>query len=654
MNTNQHIQARPAPDFATETAVMQSLSELSDYVKAYMEGNGGGPCTLEGFSTTLNEFLAYRDDKEAGAPERLEGWLKQHESFRGVEDNVWVRADNQILADYLNKDTSGNVGRYELVDAVYEPGLTGQVTIRGTENGRNKYFVAFNGTNKYEWIMNGEGMYKTVTSRQRDAANYFDSIAERFGITKEDDVYVTGHSNGGNKAQYTTIAADHADLIDHCVALDGDGFSPEAVETFKKALGPAYDERINKIVMVAGNNDFVHVLGVRVVKDENLYYVDTGFGDISAATPEDLNYLASLSIDELIEFAKDPENSPHMAHLSDALKNSLKTMNFDELASGFYNLHRHNYLFERVEQDGELVFTSNLCHSTTQGNFSAFVQDINNYLMSLPPSDRVGAATLIMSLMGGSTDGNYLTPADLVSGVHELYELLRERSSFDEGGGLILTLLNRLSGIINVAQRLYEEDLAQRQAKAAAKAQDMALADPYIHLDTDEMDAIANIMDGLAKRINAFVDETEQIEKTIKGVYEDVDNVMKDVDRLTNDIEHARNDVAEDLKKAEEDLKSGNLIGLAIDGFSAGLDLTKGALNLLGNLFNTAKSFGKSLVSGCKKLLGLLNFYQSPKMKYLAPAAQRMRNMSEYLQSTAQDFSLTEKGNATRGSWGDE
>ena len=64
----------------------------------------------------------------------------------------------------------------------------------------------------------------------------------KYGISGRDHVAVTGYSKGGNKAQYVTVVSANADLIDSCVALDGQGFSPEAV-SFWKQYPDIYEDR---------------------------------------------------------------------------------------------------------------------------------------------------------------------------------------------------------------------------------------------------------------------------------------------------------------------------------------------------------------------------------------------------------------------------
>ena len=59
--------------------------------------------------------------------------------------------------------------------------------------------VVFRGTTTVkEWDDNGQGAYEYDTEQQIYALNYVNSI-------NSDRIVVTGHSKGGNKAQYTTV-----------------------------------------------------------------------------------------------------------------------------------------------------------------------------------------------------------------------------------------------------------------------------------------------------------------------------------------------------------------------------------------------------------------------------------------------------------------
>ena len=56
-----------------------------------------------------------------------------------------------------------------------------------------------------------------------DKAVYIKNLPKEYG----NNITVTGHFKGGNKAQYVTIVTDR---IGRCVSFDGQGFSKEFLE----------------------------------------------------------------------------------------------------------------------------------------------------------------------------------------------------------------------------------------------------------------------------------------------------------------------------------------------------------------------------------------------------------------------------------------
>lgn len=85
-------------------------------------------------------------------------------------------------------------------------------------------------------------LQKKYSPYQQDAAEYFDSVMEELGVTDANNVYVTGHSKGGNQAQFVTLASKNAYLVDKCISMDGEGFSPEAIAYFKMIYGEDFYE----------------------------------------------------------------------------------------------------------------------------------------------------------------------------------------------------------------------------------------------------------------------------------------------------------------------------------------------------------------------------------------------------------------------------
>ena len=110
--------------------------------------------------------------------------------------------------------------------------------------------VVFRGTSgDYEWHDNGKGGYLSDTEQQLAAADYINNLPDSYG----NNMTVTGHSKGGNKAQYVTIVTDR---ISKCVSYDGQGFSEEFLSTYKDEI----NKKSQSIVSISARDDYVNCL----------------------------------------------------------------------------------------------------------------------------------------------------------------------------------------------------------------------------------------------------------------------------------------------------------------------------------------------------------------------------------------------------------
>lgn len=167
-------------------------------------------------------------------------------------------------------------------------------------NVRGELSVVFRGTGKGEWIDNGEGLSgipeentylvygkggrvllrRTVredyaTDQQVEALNWFRRIAAEHGWHDRGSITLSGHSKGGNKAQFV---AAHSDLVRECYSFDGQGFSPEALAALQKRHGPRLEARRRRIFSLSADNDYVNVLGQRLMPPQNVYYLGSDHG----------------------------------------------------------------------------------------------------------------------------------------------------------------------------------------------------------------------------------------------------------------------------------------------------------------------------------------------------------------------------------------
>lgn len=122
--------------------------------------------------------------------------------------------------------------------------------------------VVFRGTaTEAEWEDNGQGVYEYDTKEQVDALNYINSL-------KFKNIIVTGHSKGGNKAQYVTILSDK---INKCISINGQGFSNGFIIKYKKEI----EKNKSKIICINSKYDYVYCLFNQIGNE--FHYIETEF-----------------------------------------------------------------------------------------------------------------------------------------------------------------------------------------------------------------------------------------------------------------------------------------------------------------------------------------------------------------------------------------
>ena len=149
----------------------------------------------------------------------------------------------------------------------------------------NDPVVAFRGTGgtKDAWIDNFEGALYEDTRIQKIADDFIESEC---GIYR--DIVVTGHSKGGNLAQYVTVKNE--EMIKNCVSFDGQGFGDDFHRENKYEIGIASP----KIKSVSAYNDFVNILLTGIAG--TCIYVANEAGAAAAHSPTTL--LTANSFDE--------------------------------------------------------------------------------------------------------------------------------------------------------------------------------------------------------------------------------------------------------------------------------------------------------------------------------------------------------------------
>lgn len=121
---------------------------------------------------------------------------------------------------------------------------------------KNNLVFVFKGTSgTYEWVDNVRGTYVADTKRQVKALQYFDKMYKLYADSV-DKIYITGHSKGGNKAQYIGVLRGQYPKIKHIYSFDGQGFSDLFFDKYKDLI----QKNKKKITSISNENDFVNIL----------------------------------------------------------------------------------------------------------------------------------------------------------------------------------------------------------------------------------------------------------------------------------------------------------------------------------------------------------------------------------------------------------
>ncbi len=109
--------------------------------------------------------------------------------------------------------------------------------------------IVFQGTkgSNAPWFDNLSGCYTSDTKLQLEAAKFYKKVSRKYKVT-----YITGHSKGGNLAQYITIT--NGATIKKCVSFDSQGFSDMFVKKYINNI----KTHTPKIVSISSYKDPIH------------------------------------------------------------------------------------------------------------------------------------------------------------------------------------------------------------------------------------------------------------------------------------------------------------------------------------------------------------------------------------------------------------
>lgn len=206
-------------------------------------------------------------------------------NFDSGEDLAHKNTDYTYIVDFQVEGSSENY-HYEItvLDTMeFENEYGETVKAVALQDQYGNIYVHYNGTGDGNWGYNSVAYGGGPSKVQTESLEFFDHVMSEY-CGENDKVYVTGHSQGGNNAQYVTMNSEYGDRIDKCMAMDAPGFSPEAVERMKNQYGEEYYERQRqKIYSYNGSSDYVDVLGYEIIApqdDEHLTIIKTPGGGL--------------------------------------------------------------------------------------------------------------------------------------------------------------------------------------------------------------------------------------------------------------------------------------------------------------------------------------------------------------------------------------
>lgn len=222
-------------------------------------------------SIILNTFM-YIDKCPESMNTQTLGSIIQQMSYDGLEDTqkaaLWIMKDTLTR----NKDAA----ELELITfSENMPSLfKGAYAAAFKKSDGSEVYVVYRGTGSGRWYDNGDGLANVSSEYQRRAVWYFNDVVKLIGEKAPQKLVVTGHSKGGNLSQYVTFKSKYKSMVTRCISFDGQGFSPE----FLKELNCPDDEFkaiCGKMYSICGDNDYVNVLGKKIIPFENTIYIKT-------------------------------------------------------------------------------------------------------------------------------------------------------------------------------------------------------------------------------------------------------------------------------------------------------------------------------------------------------------------------------------------
>lgn len=275
----------------------------------------------------------------------------------------------------------------------------------------NDLIVLYQGTGDgYEWNDNGVGAYSNVTDTvvQQEALDFYDKAYKEYG--GKGKVYVTGHSKGGNKAQYVGVL--RGEDIEHVYSFDGQGFSRAFLNKYKKEI----EKNAGKITSICNKNDFVNILLFPVAGEIRYVNSNTDFSDLmsdigAALRKQHSPYTMFDESEEVLKLAKQDSQNSLLIYMGDLFRYYSEHMNEENWQ---YLCHKIMHMFEGNEcyaydfGDIPVGFINDFSRLTT--NFFSIHSGGRKYMKRLTAIlSLFGANPITVEIINGFIDSGVLS-----------------------------------------------------------------------------------------------------------------------------------------------------------------------------------------------------------------------------------------------------
>ncbi len=182
-------------------------------------------------------------------------------NYGGMTHDQWVDMLNKMKKDDVIMD-------YTVQNYVDDESGECMACFVDDVNNPTDVNIAFRGSSSdEEWHDNGEGTYQSDSLHQLNAIEYINNLPAKYG----NNITTTGHSKGGNKAQYLAIMSDR---VDNCVTFNAQGFSKEFKEKYENEI----NQNSSKITSICAGKDLISPAFFNVAGET--VYIETGLNPL--------------------------------------------------------------------------------------------------------------------------------------------------------------------------------------------------------------------------------------------------------------------------------------------------------------------------------------------------------------------------------------